>query len=116
VRSVPVAISVEDTTADVLGVALVGVAVVGLALDDLRAAALGVGPVAALARPLVVAVLVVIVAIGEGGDGEEGEAEGHDEQQLGRCHTKAGCRLVGFGGWQTSGMIVWLGRPALLWC
>jgi hypothetical protein len=91
---VPVAISVEDAAVEVLGVALVGIAVVGLALDDLRAAALAVGPVAAPARTLVV-VLVVIVAIGQGGDGEEGEAEGHDEEQLGGCHPKAGCRLVG---------------------
>ncbi len=81
--SVPVAVSVEDTTADVLGVALVAVAVVGLAVDDLRAAALAVGPVAALARPLVVAVLVVVVAVGHGRDGENSEAEGHYEEQLG---------------------------------
>ncbi len=80
--SVPFAVSVEDTTADVLGVALVAVAVVGLAVDDLGAAALAVGPVAALARPLV-AVLVVVVAVGHGRDGENSEAEGHNEEQLG---------------------------------
>jgi hypothetical protein len=80
---VPVAISVEDTTADILGVALVAVAVVGLAVDDLRAAALAVGPVPALARsPVVLVVVPVVVIVRQRTGGEHGQAEGHDEEQL----------------------------------
>src|SRR3989344_5260150 len=85
VCSVPITVSVVDAAADVLGVALVAVAGVGLALDDLRAAALAVRPVAALAGSLALVlavVAVVVLVVSESGGGEERQAVRHDEEQL----------------------------------
>ncbi len=89
---VPIFVGVEDAAVQVARVALVVVAVVGLALEDLRAAALAVGPVTALAGTLevlvalgvvvVAAVVVVLVVVSESRHGEQGQAQSHDEQQL----------------------------------